>query len=130
MRKIIFILYFAFMAIVCNAQQKTYKIQSPDKQITVVFNLSEATYAIHYKNQPLLNTSRMGLIRKDDDFSKNLKVNSVSKPQVIYDNYEMLNAKKKKITYAAVQQIFATKNASGKQMNIIFKVSNDGVAFC
>ena len=41
----------------------------------------------------------------------------------------MLNAKKKNINYAATQRVIETKTASGKKMNIIFRVSNDGVAF-
>ena len=41
----------------------------------------------------------------------------------------MINAKKKNINYVATQRIIETQTASGKKMNIVFRVSNDGVAF-
>ena len=41
----------------------------------------------------------------------------------------MVNAKKKNITYVATQRIIETQTPSGKKMNIVFRVSNDGVAF-
>ena len=53
----------------------------------------------------------------------------MSAPVTVKDSYTMLTAKKKNITYTATQRIIETQTASGKKMNIIFRVSNDGVAF-
>ncbi|MEO5910517.1 MAG: glycoside hydrolase family 97 catalytic domain-containing protein [Pelobium sp.] len=130
MRKLITLFCFVIVAFISNAQQKNYQIQSPDKKITVNFNSNDITYAISFKGKPLLNTSKMGLVRKDEDFTKNLKLLKASVPKVVTDNYTMVNAKKSNISYTAVEQIFETSNSSAKKMNIIFRVSNDGVAFC
>ena len=69
------------------------------------------------------------MIREDEDFSKNLKVIKASAPSVVRDSYTMVNAKKRNITYVATQRTIETQTASGKKMNIVFRVSNDGVAF-
>ena len=111
----------------CKAQ--SYKITSPDKNINVTCNPTEALYNISYKGNSVLKNSKLGLIRNDEDFSKDLKVISVSAASTVNDNYTTLNAKKKNITSTATQRIIQTQTPSGKKMNIIFRVSNDGVAF-
>jgi hypothetical protein len=52
-----------------------------------------------------------------------------SAPAIVKDNYTMINAKKRNITYVATQRTIETQTSSGKKMNIVFRVSNDGVAF-
>jgi hypothetical protein len=47
----------------------------------------------------------------------------------VKDNYEMLNAKKSHISYTANRKTISVKNSVGEKMNIIFQVSNDGLAF-
>jgi hypothetical protein len=77
----------------------------------------------------VLKDSRLGLVREDEDFSQNLQIVNASAPTVVNDRYHILTAKKSEITYVATQQVIETKTASGKKMYIIFRVSNDGVAF-
>jgi hypothetical protein len=109
--------------------QPAYIISSPDKKIVVSCNPTAATYIILYKGQPVMQSSRLGVVREDEDFSKNLSLVKVSAPVLVKDNYKMLNAKKKNIFYRANQRIIETRTPSGKKMNIIFRVSDDGVAF-
>ncbi|MFC5283019.1 glycoside hydrolase family 97 protein [Pedobacter alpinus] len=130
MRKFILLICFLAVSALTQAQQNTYQIQSPDKSITVNFNVAEMTYAISYIGKPLLNTSKLGLVRKDEDFTKNLKLVKASASKIVKDDYQILNAKKKNVSYRAMERVFETINSSGKKMNIIFRVSNDGVAFC
>ena len=108
---------------------QSYTISSPDKNILVTCNAEKAAYTISYKGQSITQDSKLGVIREDEDFSKDLKVIKASAPTVVRDNYTMVNAKKKNITYVATQRIIETKTPSGKKMNIVFRVSNDGVAF-
>ncbi len=109
--------------------QPAYTITSPDKNIVVSCNPTAATYNILYKGQPVMQSSRLGVVREDEDFSKNLSLVKVSAPVLVKDHYKMLNAKKKNIFYQANQRILETRTPSGKKMNIIFRVSDDGVAF-
>ncbi|MCZ8216590.1 MAG: glycoside hydrolase family 97 N-terminal domain-containing protein, partial [Cyclobacteriaceae bacterium] len=104
-------------------------VSSPDKKIVVSCQVEQMTYAIAYKGKTVMENSRLGLVREDEDFSKQLKVNKISTPQQVKDSYTLLTAKKKNINYVATERIIETQTTSGKKMNIIFRVSNDGVAF-
>ena len=110
-------------------EEGSYTISSPDKKIVVTCDVEKMTYRISYEGDSVLRESKLGLIRDDDEFSKNLTITKVSSPVEVKDSYSMLTAKKKNITYTATERIFETKTASGKKMNIIFRVSDDGVAF-
>jgi alpha-glucosidase len=114
-------------AAICIAQN--YTIKSPDKNITVDCNVDKMTYTVSVGGTKALTDSRLGVIRSDEDFSKGLRVVKVSKLETVKDTYTILTAKKKNITYTAHQQVIETQTASGKKLNIIFRVSNDGVAF-
>ena len=111
----------------CFAQ--SYTISSPDKNILVTCDAGKAIYTISYKGQSIMKDSKLGVIREDEDFSKGLKVIKASTPAFVKDSYTMINAKKKNIIYTATQRIIETQTPSGKKMNIVFRVSNDGVAF-
>lgn len=106
-----------------------YSVSSPDKHIVVTCIPQKALYRISYKGQSLLMDSKLGVIREDDDFSKGLKVLRVADPVQVKESYSMLTAKKKNISYTASETVLETINGSGRRMNIIFRVSNDGVAF-
>lgn len=111
----------------CRAQR--YTISSPDKQLVVTCQVDPVQYTISYKGAVILDPSALGVVRDDEDFSKGLKFIEASTPEQIKENYQMRTAKKSAITYHATQRIIKTQTASGKKMNIIFRVSNDGVAF-
>jgi len=114
---------------VINAQLSSFTISSPDKNILVTCNTEKAVYTVAYKGHSILKDSKLGVIRDDEDFSKELKVIKATAPAIFKDNYTILTAKKKNISYTATQRIIETQTASGKKMNIVFRVSNDGVAF-
>ena len=127
MKITILLSFFIGCNLFCFGQ--SYTISSPDKNILVTCNAEKALYSISYKGQSITQDSKLGVIREDEDFSKDLKVIKASAPTVVRDNYTMVNAKKKNITYVATQRIIETQTPSGKKMNIVFRVSNDGVAF-
>ena len=120
---------FCYGFILSYAQTAKYTIASPDKNILVTCNIEKATYNISYKGKPVLNDSRIGVIRDDEDFSRNLQAIKASEPGTVTDSYSMLTAKKKVVSYTATRRVIETKTSSGKKMNVIFQVSNDGVAF-
>jgi alpha-glucosidase len=116
---------------VLTSYSQDYSVSSPDKKILVTINIgqNQSTYKIAYNGTPIIQDSKLGLVREDEDFSGTLRFVKASSPQVIVDRYSTLNAKKKDITYTATQQVIETTTAKGNKMNIIFRVSNDGVAF-
>lgn len=112
-----------------NAQKANFRVASPDKNIVVTCDIKQSSYSIQYKGETVLRNSKLGVIREDADFSQNLQLVKVSTAKLVKDNYTTINAKKSKISYIATEQVWETKTTSGKKMNIVFRVSNDGVAF-
>src|SRR5438034_11366760 len=133
MKKYVITCVAVFLAIATGySQTQTISITSPDKTIQVKC-LTEASgqvnYTIQYKGAVVLEPSRLGVLREDGDFSTGLTLTGSSAVKNITDKYTLLTGKRSNITYAANQQTLHFKNASGQLADIIFQVSNDGVAF-
>jgi alpha-glucosidase len=110
----------------------TYTLKSPDNKIQVNFSLTsagEAVYSISHLGSTVLKQSKLGIRRSDQDFSTSLTLESVSEQITISDNYTLLHGKRLNCTYKGNKRVFYLKNANSKKMEIIFQVSNDGVAF-
>lgn len=124
---------FFSIALLCCVQtlfaQSEIQIQSPDKKIVVSCNIAKMLYSISFNKEIVLKDSKLGIVREDENFATALKLIKASAMIAVKDNYTILTAKKKNITYTANKRIIETTAASGKKMNIIFQVSNDGVAF-
>ena len=130
---------FALMAAVgcCHAAAattpaETSRLASPDGRLAVDFHLNAAgapRYAIQLDAQAVLQESRLGLVRDDADFSTGLQFVSASPTERVKDRYEMLTAKRRLNDYRANRRVFHLQTAAGRRLDIIFQVSNDGVAF-
>ncbi|MES2485186.1 MAG: glycoside hydrolase family 97 catalytic domain-containing protein [Bacteroidota bacterium] len=123
----------ALLVASCSTGSKTSEsVESPDNNLTVNFGVNknqQAWYLVKRNNQVVIDTSSLGLVRKDADFSKNLTVADISGVEKVEDNYTMLTGKKKDITYTANKKTLHLQNKDGKALDVIFNVSNDGVAF-
>lgn len=111
---------------------ESYTLKSPDGNVSVNFWLTtsgEPVYSISYLGSTILKQSKLGIIRSDEDFSINLTLDSVSNVSIVSDNYKLLHGKRLNCSYTGNKQIFYLKNADSKIMEIIFQVSNDGLAF-
>lgn len=108
------------------------RIASPDGSLVVNFRLDEAgapRYAIRLNDKLVLQESRLGLIRTDADFSHGLQFLSASPVVTVRDRYEILTAKRRLNDYRANRKLFHLQTGAGQKMDIIFQVSDDGVAF-
>jgi hypothetical protein len=108
------------------------RLTSPDKNILVTINTDDegrVFYSIDYKMISVLKKSRLGIVMEDRDFSGGLKFEFASGPEHVNDQYNLLYGKKRSIVYEANKKTFHFKNSQGMPMDIIFQVSNDGVAF-
>jgi alpha-glucosidase len=123
--------------VVIQAQQKRVVIKntiitSPDKKIAVQVLLDkdqQLVYNIQYAGKTVLQNSALGIVREDADFSTGMQWLSSSDMLYVKDKYNMQTAKKSTISYAANKRTIAVQNKNGDAMQIIFQVSNDGVAF-
>jgi hypothetical protein len=131
--KILAILFLALpLYPACPCKAKKNIITSPDKKTSVLVGISEnknAYYTVKHENKLIMGHSKLGIIREDENFSENLSIESVSNIEIVKDEYKILNGKKRKCSYLANRRVYHLKNANNKKIDIIFQVSNDGVAF-
>jgi len=117
----------------CERTEKlSHHLASPDGNITVKFSLSpegNVTYRVACCSQEVIQASRLGIIREDADFAKGLALDSVSAILPINYEYEMLQGKKRHYSYTGNERRFYLSNSTGLKMDIVFRISNDGVAF-
>lgn len=107
-------------------------VSSPDGRISVDVGLNtdgSPTYVVSREGTIVLRESRLGLLRDDADFTAHLKPTGESSVAPVEDNYEVLTAKRRKNTYRANRREFGFATPNGEQLEIVFQVSNDGVAF-
>jgi hypothetical protein len=128
----IFVFLFFVCCMSCMAKEGENMISSPDKKIAVYFWLSDQmrpVYRIELAGKTILQQSKLGIVRGDEDFSKGLSLESVSDIETVETNYIMLQGKRSLCSYTGNKRIFHLTSASAKKMDVIFQVSNDGVAF-
>jgi alpha-glucosidase len=112
--------------------QTVTTVSSPNGRVAVDFRLDDGgspRYLIRLDGRPVLLDSRLGLVRDDADFSKGLRLLSKSGIEAVRERYEILTAKRRVNLYRANRRVFRLVEGSGQRMEIIFQVSDDGVAF-
>ncbi len=111
----------------CIAQS----VYSPDRKIRADFTVKNGSpvFTAWYGNKKVLEESSLGLERADEDFTQGLKLISVTPQTIVRDAYQIKNAKRSSINYVASKRVFRVRNMKGSNMDIIFQVSNDGLAF-
>lgn len=129
-KMLIILLTMAFIEdVVCK---ESYTLKSPNDKISVEFWLTsngEPIYSVSHSGSIILKESKLGVVRRDGDFSSKLVLDSVASVNVVNDNYKLLHGKRLNCSYTGNKQVFYLKNADSKTMEIIFQVSKDGVAF-
>ncbi len=109
----------------------------PDGKIEVGCRIAAGgtpVYDIWLDGRQAIRESRLGIVRRDADFTRNLAmVRDAGQERIhnrpIRDEYEILTAKRRRNTYVANQTVHHLKLPDGKRMDILFQVSNEGVAF-
>lgn len=108
-------------------------LRSPDGALAVEFELRAAdaapVYRVRRGEQLVLHDSRLGLVRDDADFSRDLKLLSSSAPTLVEDRYEILTGKRRLNHYRAQRQVHHLATRAGHRIDLEFQVSDDGVAF-
>src|SRR5689334_2622355 len=110
-------------------------ISSPDGRIVVVVNVrGEVTYTVRLDNREVLRTSKLGLVRDDADFSRDLGVTAnypqrINQLEKVEDSYDLATIKRRHNVYRANRRVLEVQTLQGARMDIEFQVSNDGIAF-
>jgi alpha-glucosidase len=107
-------------------------VASPDGRLAVDFRLDDdgrPLYSVLLDGRPVLRESRLGLVREDADFSRNLRTAGDATTASVNDDYNLVTAKRRKNQYRANEAVIPLATAAGARMDVVFRVSNDGVAF-
>lgn len=133
--KPIIILLLVFAAFSCmqkNAIDETV-VFSPDSSLRVNVNLDSSGmpfYSVYLDENIVIEPSHLGIDLTDtlQQFSSNLQIVSVSNT-VVNDSFTTTTGKRLIHKYKANQKTIQLENDQGNKMDLIFQVSNKGVAF-
>lgn len=114
-------------------------VQSPNQKITIaLFNRQNATtgewdlkvsYAADGKIAEAIPEIDLGIIRSDQDFSKNLTFLKAGKLISVNEKYTVLHGKKSACSNAANEITVYFQNSEKAKFNLIIRAYNDGIAF-
>jgi alpha-glucosidase len=107
-------------------------VKSPNGRIELRFWVDAQgvpRYRAYLGGKEILAESRMGLVRDDEDFSRGLVLVSEGPLERVQDRYELLTSKRRLNAYVGQRRVFHLQTASGRKLQIIVQVSDDGVAF-
>ncbi len=126
-----FFLFSLFISSVCYSQN--YLATSPDKKINVTINNSEKlTYAVTFNGKDLIQESSLGFEFKNEPSMnrgfavidhREKVVNETWKPVVKSKHAVVVN------NFSELQLLLHEKSGLMRQMELTFRVYNDGVAF-
>ncbi len=137
--KLIFFFLFCFsISLAGNAQEMV----SPNKHIKVMISAQKTsdnkrTYPVYFKvlykkdseYLEVITNSPLGISRKDQPFTDDLRLVAESGIREVHDKYEMICGKRKQCENFGREKIFSFKNANDQPVDIAFRVYNNGVAF-
>jgi len=117
---------FGFLNI--NAQSV---VKSPDGKLSVSVSISNGmpVYSILYNQKTFLENSPLGLKTNVGDFTKGLSLKSEPIQNKINETYQLPNIKQSNVQYEANEAVFSFTKESRPAIDVIFKVSNNNVAF-
>ena len=113
---------------------QSQSVQSPSKEITINFSLSEKVkpiYNVFYKNKPVVLQSNSGIkLKADGDLNTNFSIDSIGQKKV-NETWQPVLGEQSYIKNNYNQMIVAlSQSVSNKKIDIIFRVFNEGISFC
>ena len=127
-----FTLMLAGLLLTVNiSAQSVSSAESPDANLEVSLTLDEngsVLYEIQLGDKVFLEESPLGMKTSMGDFSENLDFIS-EEVNAISERYEMKNAKISQVDYKANELISTFTNQEKDTLQVIFKISNNDVAF-
>lgn len=112
---------------------QSWLLQSPDQQISLMLSLSDKSlsYSVDYKNKAVIKASALGFTFKDQPkLQANLKVNKVQN-QSHHSSWQPVWGQRASIVdhYNEISLDLSEQGDKPRQMQLVFRVYNDGVAF-
>jgi alpha-glucosidase len=134
--KNLILIIITLIAVSCKPRHdatNTWYVASPDKNIQVAVNLDSSKvplYSVFMDGDMVVHPSRLGisLVPETYAFIEDLDFAGTSE-RVVHDEYMAVSGKRKLCTYKAHERTISFQNASENLVELIFRVSNHGVAF-
>lgn len=118
-----------FTAMAGNASNED--VHSPNGKIAVGCNPETADFKVSYQNGsqavPVVQITRAGLQLSGN--GGNFAYTDASAVVPIHEDYMMVTGKRRHCTNEGNQRVFHFKNGQGEQMDLEFRVYDDGIAF-
>ncbi|SFD92996.1 glycoside hydrolase family 97 N-terminal domain-containing protein, partial [Flavobacterium phragmitis] len=126
LKSIIFLCLVSFFKL--NAQSI---IKSPDGKLAVSIALNNGMpqYSVTYNGKIFIEKSPLGLKTNVGDFSSGLILETNIRQNKIDESYQLRNIKKSDIRYVANEAVFSFTKEGKSALDVIFRVSNNNVAF-
>lgn len=135
MKYLIFAFIFATLWS-CRPKSELLLLESPSGKLRLVVTTTEEKkvfYQVISKTDSaetvVVAKSPLGLVRSDADFAANLSFASASEPKVVSDTYTMVSGKQSNLSYSAKEATLNFTNEANQEMQIVFRVFDEGVAF-
>lgn len=124
------LLHLFFLLNIISIHAEIIKMYSPDSllQVNVYEVKGNVFYSITYNNKQMLEESSLGLITNIGDFSKGMTL-TVTSHNIVEDCYSLKTIKTSHVHYNANETICTLTDKNGRNLNIVFRVSNNDVAF-
>lgn len=124
-----YVIYFCLLSFFkLNAQSI---VQSPDEKLKVFLFVENGMpfYNVTYNEKTFIEKSPLGLKTSVGDFSNGLVLENNSQQNKIDEIYQLKNIKKSNVHYTANETVFSFTKEGRKTIDIIFRVSNNNLAF-
>ena len=130
MKKICFALFAALMVMPSFAAEK--QVSSPNGKIVVTVKDDGGTpsYQVTLGGVEFIKTSPLGLVTDASDLSSGLTLTEDGMVKKINDSYSLKTIKRSHVDYEANELTCSFKKEDKKVLDIIFRVSDNDVAFC
>lgn len=130
--KLLFILsFFVLSCLKIEKKSTSWNVASPDStlKITAFLQNNQLFYTVLRNADTIIFPSQLGLELNDRSFNDSLEFVSALPEVIINENYTMLLGKQKENLNNAKELTITLENAQKKQISIVLRAYNEGVAF-
>ena len=136
-----FLSFFAVIVLLLGisscSQPSSKEVSSPSGKIKVVVEQDPLTKGLLYRilcvngdvATEAIQSSPLGIVYDNEDFSSNLTIKGFSDPVTVKDSYSLISGKKNHVEAIGQEFTVTAINANQKELQVKFRVYDDGVAF-
>lgn len=130
MKRFIQLLFILIFFVVTSCSRKT-EVASPDGSISLSFRLTEEgapQYAVARDGETVIDWSALGLQCVGQDLTRHFALQGAD-DRFVHDTWETVWGEEREISDTHNEMVVHLKQTSGVEMDITFRVFNDGFAF-